>query len=237
MVSPLGLSERQLLIYNALYKKCNFENMLVDMTIDQIILEIKSIELSYDIAYREVKKLIELGCLRVFRKKSKGKAPIYEIVKFQEKTSKLKQNQIQVKSKLKPSNSNDCNEDNASDIQVKSKLKPYTIKEKEKEKEINIYSRVITRLNELTCKSYKPTTKKTVACIDARLKEGFIEDDFYKVIEIKTKEWLGTNMEIYLRPETLFGTKFEGYLNQKPKDQQLYDKPMGKVIEMKIGEG
>ena len=44
-------------------------------------------------------------------------------------------------------------------------------------------------------------------------------------------------MEIYLRPETLFGTKFEGYLNQEPKDQQLYEKPKGKVIEMKIGEG
>ena len=101
----------------------------------------------------------------------------------------------------------------------------------------NIYSRVITRLNSVTGKSYKPTTKKTIACIDARLKEGFIEDDFYKVIEIKTKEWSGTNMEIYLRPETLFGAKFEGYLNQEPKDQQLYEKPKGKVIEMKIGEG
>lgn len=108
-----------------------------------------------------------------------------------------------------------------SENQVKNQVKDHS--KKELIKRINkkeIYSRVITRLNELTGKSYKPTTKKTIACIDARLNEGFKEDDFYKVIEIKTKEWLGTEYEKYLRPETLFGTKFEGYLNQKPKEQQ-----------------
>ena len=39
-------------------------------------------------------------------------------------------------------------------------------------------------------------------------------DDFKSVIDKKSKEWLGTNMERYLRPDTLFGTKFESYLNQ-----------------------
>ena len=34
------------------------------------------------------------------------------------------------------------------------------------------------------------------------------------MIEKKAKEWMGTEMEKYLRPETLFGPKFEGYLNQ-----------------------
>lgn len=89
----------------------------------------------------------------------------------------------------------------------------------------NIYSRVITRLNELTNKKYKPTTKKTIACINARLNEDFTEEDFYKVIEIKTKEWIGTNMEIYLRPETLFGPKFEGYLNQSKAHDSVREKP------------
>ena len=34
------------------------------------------------------------------------------------------------------------------------------------------------------------------------------------MIEKKVAEWKGTEMDKFLRPETLFGTKFEGYLNQ-----------------------
>lgn len=49
----------------------------------------------------------------------------------------------------------------------------------------NIYSRVITRLNDLTIKDYKSTTSKTKSLIDARLKEGFTEEDFYSGIEIE----------------------------------------------------
>ena len=41
------------------------------------------------------------------------------------------------------------------------------------------------------------------------------EEDFYKVINIKSKQWLNTEMEKYLRPETLFSNKFEGYLNEE----------------------
>lgn len=83
------------------------------------------------------------------------------------------------------------------------------------EKKNNIYSQIIKYLNVKTSKNYKPATKKTVNLIEARLKEGFLEDDFKKVIDIKCAEWLGSDMEKYLRPETLFGNKFEGYLNQK----------------------
>ena len=51
--------------------------------------------------------------------------------------------------------------------------------------------------------------------------EGFTKEDFIKVIDNKVNEWLGTDMERYLRPETLFGIKFEGYLNQKKKTPKL----------------
>ena len=46
----------------------------------------------------------------------------------------------------------------------------------------------------------------------------------YVVIDKKSKEWLGTNMERYLRPDTLFGTKFESYLNQNIVDNQQNQK-------------
>ena len=77
-------------------------------------------------------------------------------------------------------------------------------------------SEIISYLNEKTESMYKVSTKKTQSCIKARLTEGFTVDDFKTVIDKKCAEWIGDEkMEKYLRPETLFGTKFEGYLNAK----------------------
>ena len=89
--------------------------------------------------------------------------------------------------------------------------------DKERDKEDReIYISIVSYLNERAGTSYKATTAKTKAAIRARLTEGFTLDDFKAVIEKKCLEWLGDEkMEKYLRPETLFGTKFEGYLNQK----------------------
>ena len=103
-----------------------------------------------------------------------------------------------------------------------------------KEDNNNIYSRVEADLGEkrktivaylnTVCKTaYRHNSKNTVKHINARLKEGYTEEDFKSVIDKKAKEWLGTNMEQYLRPETLFGTKFEGYLNQKTTTEKEED--------------
>lgn len=73
---------------------------------------------------------------------------------------------------------------------------------------------IVNFLNSVTGSNYRSTTDKTRKLIAARLAEGFTVDDFKTVITKKAKEWQGTDMAQYLRPETLFGTKFEGYLNQ-----------------------
>ena len=73
---------------------------------------------------------------------------------------------------------------------------------------------IISFLNSTTGSKYKASTDKTRRLIAARLAEGFALEDFKTVISKKAKEWQGTDMAQYLRPETLFGTKFEGYLNQ-----------------------
>lgn len=83
------------------------------------------------------------------------------------------------------------------------------------DKYINIYSSIISYLNEKAHTKYRPSSSKTKNLIKARLNEGFVENDFKTVIDNKTSEWIHTDMEKYLRPETLFGTKFESYLNQK----------------------
>lgn len=74
---------------------------------------------------------------------------------------------------------------------------------------------LIEYLNEKVERSFKPTNEKTISLIRARLRDGFREKDFLDVIETKCEEWLDTEMEKYLRPETLFGTKFENYVNQR----------------------
>ena len=78
----------------------------------------------------------------------------------------------------------------------------------------DIYKEIIDYLNIVLGTNYRYTTKKTQDCIKSRLNEKFTVDDFKTVIDKKAKEWKGTEMEQYLRPETLFGNKFEGYLNQ-----------------------
>lgn len=88
------------------------------------------------------------------------------------------------------------------------------VSEEDKEdKEINKY--IISYLNEKAGMHYRPSTAKTKTLIHARLAEGFSLDDFKTVIDKKCADWLGTEYEQYIRPETLFGTKFEGYLNAK----------------------
>ena len=77
----------------------------------------------------------------------------------------------------------------------------------------NIYSPVIDFLNAMAGTKYKSTTAKTQQLIKARLAEGFTLEDFETVIKKKCREWLDTDFAKYLRPETLFGTKFESYLN------------------------
>ena len=93
-------------------------------------------------------------------------------------------------------------------------------KEKQNSPSESIYSRVseiLAFLNEKAHTAYRATTRKTQALIEARLKEGFTVEDFKKVISNKCTEWMGTEWEKFLRPETLFGTKFENYLNAPPR--------------------
>jgi uncharacterized phage protein (TIGR02220 family) len=81
--------------------------------------------------------------------------------------------------------------------------------------------KIIDYLNEKTGKKYRTSNKQTKKDIDARLKEGYVYEDFCQVIDNKSKVWSGTQQEIYLRPVTLFGNKFDSYLNERPQNPQL----------------
>lgn len=105
--------------------------------------------------------------------------------------------------------------------------------EREEEKEIVPFVEIVNYLNHVTGSNFRHTTRKTKDLINARWNEGFRFDDFKQVIDTKSEEWLShPDMSAYLRPTTLFGTKFEAYLNQKkksvgpttPKYQELGDR-------------
>lgn len=87
--------------------------------------------------------------------------------------------------------------------------------DKDKEKDKDLYINIVDYLNKKTDSNFKASTKKTQTLIHARLAEGFTIDDFKTVIDKKCADWNGTEWKKYLRPETLFGTKFESYLNAK----------------------
>lgn len=108
-------------------------------------------------------------------------------------------------------------------------------------KDTSIYSPIVKILNEQTGSKYRASSKKTQSLINARVREGATIEDFEKVITHMTAKWHNdSKMAQYLRPETLFGTKFEGYLNdairagQKAEAQK--DVELSPELEAKYNE-
>ena len=108
---------------------------------------------------------------------------------------------------------------NESLTNVKQMLNQNSIEENSiEENRIYIVEQIVDYLNEKTGKKFKSSTSNTKKHIKARLNEGYTFEDFKKVIDTKTIEWLNDkDMNKYLRPDTLFGTKFESYLNQQKR--------------------
>lgn len=86
---------------------------------------------------------------------------------------------------------------------------------------------IVEYLNRKAGTNYRWNSDKAKRHINARLNEGYKLDDFKAVIDIKVSQWLYDKaMQKFLRPETLFGTKFEGYLNES-----ILNKPKGYAID------
>lgn len=84
---------------------------------------------------------------------------------------------------------------------------------KAKEKNGIPYQEIVTLLNEHAGKNFRHTAKQTQALIRARWRDGYTVDDFRRVIIGRVEKWSGDpKMCEYLRPPTLFGGKFESYL-------------------------
>ena len=102
-----------------------------------------------------------------------------------------------------------------SEITEQNKKKKENKKKNKKDNsEAKAVTAIIDFLNEVLGKDYKANAAGNIGVIRARLKEGYTIDHFKKVILAKSKEWMGGDMQKYLRPQTLFGNKFDSYLNE-----------------------
>ena len=79
---------------------------------------------------------------------------------------------------------------------------------------LSICKEVISYLNLKAKKNFKVDTASHQKFIKARLKEGYVLEDFKKVVDVMVAKWKGTEYEQYLQPQTLFGNKMDNYLNQ-----------------------
>lgn len=111
--------------------------------------------------------------------------------------------------------------DDSKMIEASNRQSSRLISVENKDTNMALYKSVIDCLNEKAGTRYRYSSKKTQTCIQARIKEGFTLEDFHTVIDKKCSEWIGTEFEKFLRPETLFGTKFESYLNAKIVRKQV----------------
>ena len=88
---------------------------------------------------------------------------------------------------------------------------------------LSICKEIISYLNLKAKKNFKVSTASHQKFIKARLKEGYVLEDFKKVVDIMVAKWKGTEYEQYLQPQTLFGNKMDNYLNQSmPRKAQSF---------------
>ena len=150
-----------------------------------------------------VTRLVEFGY--VSRKSFDGRQRILQsrLAKFARQNSKVCKADVQ--------NLQESNID--SNIDISSSIKK---EYKESSQESDFTVAVVDYLNQKAGTHYRAGVAKTQSLIKARANEGFTEADFRTVIDKKCADWIGTEYEQYLRPQTLFGTKFESYLNGVP---------------------
>jgi len=197
--------------------------------------ELPLLDLKADTIYRHLKTLEQLGLIEY---KKDGKKDCVRLTKLGKSYYVGNEYEFNENSEMNPTKLGNESENNSEMNPTYNNTNSYPITSNknivvfdENSHEKVVIEEVIKFLNHMTGANYRSSTPKTKKLIQARIKEGFNLNDFYSVIEKKTVLWKNDpKMQAYLRPETLFGDKFEGYLNQIVSD---YDK--AKAIQEHTG--
>lgn len=137
---------------------------------------------------------------------------------------------------------NDANTNTDTDTKTKKETETDTMSAAEADDSLSLPEMIISYLNEKTGANYPTNTKSAVSKIYALEAEGYTEADMKTVIDKKCADWLNDdNMREHLRPSTLFGNKFEEYLNapvslKMEKEQKKVDTraELGRQLHEKI---
>ena len=192
-------------VWRQLNKYCNYDTGIAGYTVSQLVVNSdKRATLTTQKVRTILKKFEKEGYIQFVSSGSKGKESTLKITIKQQLFNNNATNKTEELQQI------EGNEQQQSNNNV-------TTLSKKKEKNKYIYSEVIDYLNIKAGTSYRVNTKNTQSLINARIAEGYTIEDFKTVIDIKCKSWIGTEWEKYLRPQTLFGSKFENYLNENKK--------------------
>lgn len=197
-------------------RKVNLNNMKNELEKNHFKISTRTassdLNISLSKTHRMLKEFESLNIIKCIRMGDrKGKCSIYKYITDDETV-------FETIIKNKVERVKYCHIDNLKHInEMDNEIDTKTHKETSNIENINkeIYINIIDYLNKKSNKRFKYNTNKTIKCIRARINEGFDLEDFYKVIDTKVDQWLNTDMEMFIRPATLFSNKFEGYLNEK----------------------
>ena len=206
LIDEKDMSLDEIEILRLLYRHMDFNTDIAGYTVNQLVVNSdKRLNLTTQKVRTILKKLEKEGYIQFISSGSKGKESTLKITLKQQLFNNNATNKVEELQQV------EGNEQQQSNNNVT------TLSKKKKKDNNNIYSLVVDYLNIKANTSYRTTTKNTQSLIKLRLSEGFTVEDFKKVIDSKSKEWLNTDFEKYLRPVTLFGGKFENYLNEANK--------------------
>ena len=206
-------------IWRLLCRYSNYDTDVAGYTINQLVVNSdKRLNLTTQKVRTILKKFEKQGYIEFLSSGSKGKESTLKLTIKQQLFNNNTTNKTEQLQQVEGLGNNN--------LTTNQQQSNNTTKKKEKDNN-NIYSLVIDYLNRKASTNYRASTKNTQSFINARVKEGYTVEDFKKVIDSKSREWLGTDFEKYLRPSTLFGTKFENYLNEANKKGPITVGPNG----------
>jgi uncharacterized phage protein (TIGR02220 family) len=173
----------------------------------------------YDELIEAVKQKVSLDFLKGFERVSEGYAK--QETETEEETEEVKEEVKEAETVSEAEKEAETESGKPDDVSVDETVEVLSADpdETENAKPVGkVINDVVDFLNSTVGTSYRASSKKTKSLIKARMNDGYVLDDFKMVIMKKSTEWIGTDFEKFLRPETLFGTKFESYLNQKSQN-------------------
>lgn len=229
IVMPMDLTEKQNLIYTQMYKKCNFKDMAVKYTFEQLANDIKIIKLDKHSVRREINKMVEKGYLTILKKGTKGNATVFKINKIADlncneyatNTNSTATN-VQQKCNLKASNnatSSDIDElkSNEYATNMQQKCNKCATPTKEKEKENNIYSEnMANAIKRYPGKKIKSVRDRKLP----RLIKQYGEEQIIKCIDRYCNECKGKDKQYILNESTFWNGRYEDYLDENYLDKQ-----------------